>query len=100
MQEIPFKLLAFLMLSGLFVFGFCLRIFERPLSAETGKDFSDYENVFWCLIVTMTTVGYGDYFPITAPGRLVGFIACLWGALVVSLMVVALTNLFIMDIGE
>mmetsp|Transcript_19607 Transcript_19607/g.3211 ORF Transcript_19607/g.3211 Transcript_19607/m.3211 type:complete len:132 (-) Transcript_19607:203-598(-) len=88
------------MIGGVLAFGFCLRIFERPLYPYSGMDFSEYENAFWCVIVTMTTVGFGDLYPVTIPGRFVGFVACLWGVLVVSLMVVALSNLLIMNSGE
>jgi len=65
------------MIGGVLAFGFCLRIFERPLSIYSGMDFSEYENAFWCVIVTMTTVGFGDLYPVTIPGRFVGFVACL-----------------------
>ena len=40
----------------------------------------------------MTTVGYGDIFPMTNPGRLIAFFICIWGVSLVSMMVVALTN--------
>jgi hypothetical protein len=46
----------------------------------------------WCIIITMTTVGFGDYFPSTHLGRSVGVLACLWGTFLLSLMTVALTN--------
>lgn len=41
----------------------------------------------------MTTVGYGDFFPKSYVGRLVGIIIAFWGTLFVSLFVVTLTNL-------
>ncbi len=40
----------------------------------------------------MTTIGYGDYFPKTLAGRIVAFFLCIWGIIMVSLMVVTLTN--------
>ena len=40
----------------------------------------------------MTTVGYGDYFPITNGGRFVGIICAFWGVFFVSLFTVALAN--------
>ena len=47
----------------------------------------------WCIIITMSTVGYGDYYPISNLGRVVGILACLWGVFIVSIFVVTLTNL-------
>ena len=40
----------------------------------------------------MCTIGYGDYYPRTLSGRLVAFVLCVWGIIIVSLMVVSLTN--------
>ena len=40
----------------------------------------------------MATVGYGDYFPLTLPGRIIIFVTAIWAAIIISLMVVALTN--------
>ena len=40
----------------------------------------------------MTTVGYGDYFPRTVPGRFIVFLTCIVGIFVVSGIVVALTD--------
>ena len=45
----------------------------------------------WCTIITMATVGYGDFYPATHLGRCIGVIACLWGNFIVSIMVVSLT---------
>jgi len=47
----------------------------------------------WVIIITMTTVGYGDGYPSTHLGRLIAAVACLIGMLFVSLVVVALTDL-------
>ena len=30
-----------------------------------------WEDALWLALTTMTTVGYGDYFPLTTPGRLI-----------------------------
>ena len=66
-----------------------------------GMDFGYYWNCIWCIIITMTTVGYGnifyvkftgDYFPASLPGRVIMFITSIWGVFIVSMMVVALTN--------
>ena len=49
-------------------------------------------NAMWNVIVTLTTVGYGDYFPRTLLGRAVAFMMAFWGVFIVSMMVVTLTN--------
>lgn len=45
------------------------------------------------MILTMTTVGYGDIFPITPGGRVFTIIACIIGTFVVSLIISQLTSL-------
>ncbi len=64
--------------------------------AYTG-DIEDFENAVWLTIITMTTVGYGDFFPRTSFGRIIDVILVVWGTFVVSLMVVVLTNTLNMD---
>lgn len=44
------------------------------------------------MIITMTTVGFGDLFPLTHLGRSICIIACVLGQLLLSLLVVALSN--------
>jgi potassium intermediate/small conductance calcium-activated channel subfamily N protein 2 len=48
----------------------------------------------------MTTVGYGDYFPKTDLGRVMGIIICFWGVFIVSVFVVTLTNMLAFDKNE
>eukprot|EP00335_Anophryoides_haemophila_P000126 CAMPEP_0204821168 /NCGR_PEP_ID=MMETSP1018-20131115/4173_1 /ASSEMBLY_ACC=CAM_ASM_000518 /TAXON_ID=46462 /ORGANISM="Anophryoides haemophila, Strain AH6" /LENGTH=62 /DNA_ID=CAMNT_0051921563 /DNA_START=265 /DNA_END=453 /DNA_ORIENTATION=- len=40
----------------------------------------------------MTTVGYGDYYPVTLLGRITIFIVSIWGVFIVSIMVVTMIN--------
>ena len=47
----------------------------------------------WLGIVTMATVGYGDFSPISYLGRIISMCACFWGVFVLSIMVVILNNL-------
>ena len=45
----------------------------------------------WCIIITMATVGYGDFYPTTHLGRLIDVVACFWGTFLISLMVLSLS---------
>mmetsp|Transcript_58552 Transcript_58552/g.171308 ORF Transcript_58552/g.171308 Transcript_58552/m.171308 type:complete len:583 (+) Transcript_58552:1-1749(+) len=49
--------------------------------------FTSIRETFWWSIVTMTTVGYGDMVPRTAPGRLVAGLAMISGIILISLPV-------------
>ena len=93
MKKKPYTVLIFSLLISVTLFGFTLRIFERPLSEASGQNFNDISNSFWVTLITMTTVGYGDFYPKSNIGRLVGIIIAFWGVLFVSLFVVTLTNL-------
>lgn len=57
-------------------------------------------NSIWNVIITMTTVGYGDIYPKTTMGRLVGVIVAMWGLFLVSMFTVTLSNLFQFTAGE
>ena len=54
----------------------------------------------WDVIITLTTVGYGDYYPVTNFGRFIGIITAFWGVFFVSLFVVALTNTLELEESE
>ena len=47
--------------------------------------------------MTMTTVGYGDIFPVTAGGRIFTIMACTIGIFVVSLIISQLTELIALE---
>ena len=52
----------------------------------------------WYSFITMTTVGYGDIYPVTMIGRIFGCIAALWGGVVLS-MIFATAQAFL-TLGE
>jgi hypothetical protein len=51
-------------------------------------------------VITITTVGYGDIYPKTHIGRLVGITACLSGYVMISLFVITLTNMLNLSVAE
>ena len=79
---------------------FTLRIFERPfhnsLHIENGdkekgdRSFDRIFNSLWCVVITLTTVGYGDFTPGTTYGKLIVMVASIWGTFLISLMIISL----------
>ncbi|CDW81468.1 small-conductance calcium-activated potassium channel protein [Stylonychia lemnae] len=71
-------------------------ILYRTFISSDGKTFAfEYiYNSMWLVIITMTTVGYGDIYPQTHFGRFFGVISCLIGMLLVSYLVVGMNSLF------
>mmetsp|Transcript_13139 Transcript_13139/g.14482 ORF Transcript_13139/g.14482 Transcript_13139/m.14482 type:complete len:461 (-) Transcript_13139:248-1630(-) len=91
LKERPYTIVGTVLLASIFIFGFAIRNSELPYMEESGQDWSYIWNGMWCIIITMTTVGFGDFYPMTYVGRIVGIVACFWGTFLVSLMVVSLT---------
>ena len=54
-------------------------------------------NPFWISIMTMTTVGYGDIFPVSYPAKLVGVVCMFYGVYIVSLGVNTMMQFMEMD---
>ena len=48
----------------------------------------------------MTTVGYGDVVPTTVPGRIVAIVTAMWGAFLISLMVLTVGQIFALNEKE
>ena len=71
-----------------------------PKSWSFNSDISNYNNAIWCMVVTMATVGYGDFVPRTMPGRVLGFVICMYGVTGVSLMVLTLQKLLTLNFKE
>lgn len=47
---------------------------------------------FWWTVVTATTVGYGDYFPVTTIGRIYGVIVIMTGLLLIGAVIARATD--------
>ena len=85
---------------SVYSFAFTVRIFERELSEASGMNFNSFWNTLWFILITMTTVGYGDFYAVTTEGRMFAMIACVIGVFLVSMMVVTMNNFLDMNPAE
>ncbi|CAD8158447.1 unnamed protein product [Paramecium octaurelia] len=92
LRTMPYTALFIALISLICIFGYAVRICERPLSRNdsSSNNLGLFENALWNIIITITTVGYGDFYTRTDLGRFVIFIVCVLGIFVVSVMVVTL----------
>lgn len=90
-KEKPFVLVGATMIISIFIFGYSLRTVEMCFMATSGQNWMYFWNGLWCIIITMTTVGFGDFFPVSIIGRIIAIISCFWGTFLISLMVAAMT---------
>jgi len=58
------------------------------------ETFGMWFNAFWYVMTTMTTVGYGDYFPKTVPGKLYAMLLYLIGIGLLSLAIGKIVDAF------
>lgn len=78
------EVMLFLIVTGIFLFLASAGIyyFENPQQPEV---FSSIFSSAWWAIVTLTTVGYGDIYPITVGGRMFTFIILMIGVGIVTI---------------
>jgi Ion channel len=84
-NERPFEIVFGLMvIPSVLIFGAIIRIFERPMR-DPNLDFEYPGNSYWNAIVVMTTVGYGDIYPITIFGRIANAFCAFCGGIILPM---------------
>ena len=81
----------------IWLLGICVMFFSSLIYFVEDRDnFKSIPDGFWWAIVTMTTVGYGDMYPVTILGKLIGSLCAMCGVLVIGFTVPTLVNNFIL----
>ena len=86
-----------------FIFGISVRSFELyywETQPTVNQDWTSLWSAMWCIIVTMTTVGYGDFYPVTHVGRFLIVITYVIGSYLVSIMMNFFTEKSLLDQNE
>eukprot|EP01062_Namystynia_karyoxenos_P022709 TRINITY_DN18726_c0_g1_i2.p1 TRINITY_DN18726_c0_g1~~TRINITY_DN18726_c0_g1_i2.p1 ORF type:complete len:743 (+),score=257.88 TRINITY_DN18726_c0_g1_i2:829-3057(+) len=66
---------------------------HHPDAGSTAT-FQSIPDAMWWSLVTLTTVGYGDQYPRTGPGKIIGSFTMLAGLVVIGFPMTILTNAF------
>lgn len=83
--------------SSVIVLAYLTRIWEIPYLKEINEGDpyeSDFFQQIWLVCMTLFTVGYGDVTPHTFAGKILAIFVALWGAFLISFLVVTVTNIF------
>ncbi|MDW0232483.1 MAG: potassium channel family protein [Nitrososphaeraceae archaeon] len=70
--------------SIIFVGGFGVFLAEH---GHPGANINQFSDAVWWAVVTLATVGYGDYYPVTAVGRIIAIFMIISGVGIFALMV-------------
>ena len=62
---------------------------------EDKNNIKDIPEAFWLCIITMTTVGYGDLYPRSIDGRIIGGFCAMTGVLLLSLIIPVFVGTFV-----
>jgi voltage-gated potassium channel len=78
----------------LFLGAWLVLLFEEKAK---GSNIHDYPDALWWAIVTVTTVGYGDRYPVTEGGRVVAVILMLVGIGLIGVLTATVASVFIKE---
>jgi voltage-gated potassium channel len=81
-------------LGGVLVVGLFALPYIEQAYAPDAANIKDVGDTLWYALVTLTTVGYGDYYPVSAPGQVFGAIFVLSSLGVLGLLIGKIADLF------
>ncbi|MGH0118896.1 UNVERIFIED_CONTAM: hypothetical protein FKN15_055450 [Acipenser sinensis] len=78
------------------IFGALSQLLEHGLDLDMGnEDYASIPAACWWVIISMTTVGYGDMYPITMPGRVLGGVCVVSGIVLLALPITFIYHSFV-----
>lgn len=84
-----------LLLIGVLVLEFGSMAILKVEAGKPGANIETASDALWYSIVTMSTVGYGDQYPVTNPGREIGVVIIVVGVGIFGTLTGYLANLFL-----
>lgn len=96
----PLGILVFVMSINMIILSSIVHIFEvvveDPVTgdADHKRCFGTISRTFWWAMVTMTTVGYGDCYPLSGVGKVFAVVAMLSGVLILALPITVIGSNF------
>jgi len=81
-----------LWIAGAFALTIVLNLLLVQFETTADGSITSFSNAVWFMIVTLTTVGYGDYFPVSAAGRIIGYIYVLASLGIIGFLFSTISN--------
>ncbi|MEJ2635196.1 MAG: ion channel [Calditrichia bacterium] len=69
--------------------------FFYTIEAKQNPNLHSFGQAIWWVLISMTTVGYGDVVPITAAGKLLGVLVIFTGVALVSMFTATVSSIFV-----
>ncbi|XP_031132568.1 potassium voltage-gated channel subfamily G member 3-like [Sander lucioperca] len=83
------------------IFSAPAQLLEHGLDPEAGNQaYASIPAACWWVIISMTTVGYGDMFPVTVAGRVLGGVCVVSGIVLLALPITFIYHSFIQTYSE
>ncbi|XP_049640220.1 potassium voltage-gated channel subfamily G member 3 isoform X2 [Suncus etruscus] len=78
------------------IFSALAQLLEHGLDLDaSNQDFASIPAACWWVIISMTTVGYGDMYPVTVPGRILGGVCVVSGIVLLALPITFIYHSFV-----
>lgn len=83
----------------LFIYAASLAIFDTERN-EPGASITSFGDAIWWSIATVTTVGYGDYAPVTTTGRVIAVCLMIGGVSLIGVVTATIASWIVQRVTE